>query len=88
MHSFVLDSPRPCQTSHRLFDEIYKQIAELNTQCMMRSSSSDVEGFEVLQKLADLLEAQLGATSLPVDEGWISEDCKIGQTEKTVKPKL
>jgi len=34
------------------------------------------------------LGAQLGATSLPVDEDWISEDCKIGQTGKTIKPKL
>jgi electron transfer flavoprotein alpha subunit len=48
----------------------------------------DVEGFETVRELADLLGAQLGATSLPVDEGWISEDRKIGQTGKTIKPKL
>ena len=48
----------------------------------------DVEGFEAVRELADLLGAQLGATSLPVDEGWISEDRKIGQTGKTIKPKL
>jgi electron transfer flavoprotein alpha subunit len=48
----------------------------------------DMEGFETVRELADLLGAQLGATSLPVDEGWISEDCKIGQTGKTIKPKL
>ena len=48
----------------------------------------DVEGFEAARELADLLGAQLGATSLPVDEGWISEDRKIGQTGKTIKPKL
>jgi electron transfer flavoprotein alpha subunit len=48
----------------------------------------DVEGFEAVRELADLLGAQLGATSLPIDEGWISEDRKIGQTGKTIKPKL
>jgi electron transfer flavoprotein alpha subunit len=48
----------------------------------------DVEGFEAARELADLLGAQLGATSLPVDEGWISEERKIGQTGKTIKPKL
>jgi electron transfer flavoprotein alpha subunit len=48
----------------------------------------DAQGFETLRELADLLGAQLGATSLPVDEGWISEDRKIGQTGKTIKPKL
>jgi electron transfer flavoprotein alpha subunit len=38
------------------------------------------EGFELVRELAGLLGARLGATSLPVDEGWISEDHKIGQT--------
>jgi electron transfer flavoprotein alpha subunit len=46
------------------------------------------EGFELIRELAGLLGAQLGATSLPVDEGWISEDHKIGQTGKTIRPKL
>jgi electron transfer flavoprotein alpha subunit len=48
----------------------------------------DAQGFETSRELAELLGAQLGATSLPVDEGWIGEDCKIGQTGKTIKPKL
>jgi len=48
----------------------------------------DREGFELIREIADLLGAQLGATSLPVDEGWISEDKKIGQTGKTIRPKL
>jgi len=48
----------------------------------------DAQGFETLRELAGLLGAQLGATSLPVDEGWISEDYKIGQTGKTIKPIL
>jgi len=47
-----------------------------------------LKGFELVQELAGLLGARLGATSLPVDEGWISEDCKIGQTGKTIRPKL
>jgi len=46
------------------------------------------EGFELIRELAGLLGARLGATSLPVDEGWISEDYKIGQTGKTIRPKL
>jgi electron transfer flavoprotein alpha subunit len=46
------------------------------------------EGFELIRELAGLLGAQVGATSLPVDEGWISEDHKIGQTGKTIRPKL
>ena len=46
------------------------------------------EGFEIVKELAKLLGAQVGATSLPVDEGWVSEDKKIGQTGKTIRPKL
>ena len=46
------------------------------------------EGFEQVKVLAELLGAQVGATNLPVDEGWISEDYKIGQTGKTIRPKL
>ena len=46
------------------------------------------EGFEIVKELAKLLGAQVGATSLPVDEGWVSEDKKVGQTGKTIRPKL
>jgi electron transfer flavoprotein alpha subunit len=46
------------------------------------------EGFETVKKLADLMGAEIGATSFPIDEGWISEDKKIGQTGKTIRPKL
>jgi len=48
----------------------------------------NAEGFALLQELADLLGAELGATSLPVDQGWIAPDRKIGQTGKTVRPRL
>lgn len=48
----------------------------------------DAAGFDLLKELADLIGAEIGATSLPVDEGWVSGDRKIGQTGKTVKPLL
>jgi len=48
----------------------------------------DAAGFEMLQELADLLGAQVGATSLPIDAGWLPEDYKIGQTGKTIRPRL
>jgi len=46
------------------------------------------ESFEIVKEFAKLLGAHIGATSLPVDEGWVSEDKKIGQTGKTIRPKL
>lgn len=48
----------------------------------------DPEGFERLTELAGLVGAAVGATSLPVDAGWISKDHQIGQTAKTIRPKL
>jgi len=48
----------------------------------------DKDNFEMLRELAALLGAAVGATNLPVDEGWISEDNKIGQTGKTIRPRL
>jgi len=48
----------------------------------------DRKGFEALKELADLLGAKLGATSPPVDAGWISKDYQIGQTGKTIRPRL
>ena len=48
----------------------------------------DAAGFEMVKELTELLGAELAATSIPVDEGWISHDRKIGQTGKTVRPRL
>ena len=46
------------------------------------------ENFELLQKLADTLGAEVGASRAAVDAGWIDHDRQIGQTGVTVRPKL
>jgi len=46
------------------------------------------EGFETLEALAKLLEGAVGATRVPVDEGWVSRSLEIGQTGKIVGPGL
>ena len=48
----------------------------------------DAAGFDMLRELAGLLGAEVGATSLPIDAGWISHDHLIGQTGKTIRPRL
>jgi len=76
----VLDTVRSASDSLSL-EETDKVVA-----CGMGVGNR--EGFEMVKELADLLGANVGATSLPVDAGWISEDYQIGQTGKTIRPRL
>ena len=46
------------------------------------------EGFEPLKELCEVLGATLGTSRACVDSGWISHSHQVGQTGKTVGPKL
>ena len=46
------------------------------------------EGFEPIRELANVLGATVGASRAAVDSGWISHAHQVGQTGKTVGPKL
>jgi electron transfer flavoprotein alpha subunit len=46
------------------------------------------ENFKILEEVALLLNGAIGATRSVVDEGWMPYSHQVGQTGKTVSPKL
>lgn len=48
----------------------------------------DASGFELIRKFASTLNAAVGASRAAVDAGWIEYEHQVGQTGKTVSPKV
>ena len=46
------------------------------------------ESFRIIADLADALDAAMGSSRPPVDDGWVPYSHQVGQTGKTVCPKL
>lgn len=46
------------------------------------------ENFQIVAELAEVLGAALGTSRPPVDDGWVPYSHQVGQTGKTVSPKL
>ena len=68
-----------------------KEIADIAEAKILVSGGRgvhDMEGFNKLQALADVLEGQVASSRAMVDNGVMPHECQVGQTGKTVRPQL
>jgi electron transfer flavoprotein alpha subunit len=89
-----VDFDRQRVTSHTRLLDFVEEVTET-----VRIEEADIivaggrgllkaENFEMVRELASVLGAAVGASRAAVDEGWAPYSCQIGQTGKTVCPKL
>ena len=79
-------------TSHfvRTVEEIKERLPLSEAEVIVAGGRGlkEAKHFRLLEELADLLGGAVGATRAAVDAGWIPYAHQIGQTGKTVSPKL
>jgi electron transfer flavoprotein alpha subunit len=63
-------------------------IVEAERVVAIGMGAGDKETFDLIAGLADLLDATVAGSRPAVEAGWISHDCQVGQTGKTIRPAL
>lgn len=63
-------------------------LAEADIICSGGRGLARPEGFKLIEDLADCLGGAVGASRAAVDEGWIPYSHQVGQTGRTVSPKI
>jgi len=73
----------------RIIKRVIGEQLNLAQSPVLVAGGRGIEGnFQLLQRLADLLEGEYGATRPPVDDGYIERERQIGQTGVVCRPKI
>jgi len=74
-----------------VIEDIGNELVDLESAEIIVSGGRGIggpEGFNLIRELAAVLGGSVGASRATVDAGWISHAHQVGQTGKTVAPKL
>ncbi|WP_164509125.1 electron transfer flavoprotein subunit alpha/FixB family protein, partial [Clostridium rectalis] len=71
--------------------KLAKEVADIGEAEVLVAGGrgiGDKENFELLKELADLLDGSVAGSRAAIDNAWLDKALQVGQTGKTVRPKL